>query len=264
MKVVIIGSGNVAGVMGLRSIGAGHRVVQVVGRREEAVAPLAREWNCAYTTRWDETDRGGDIYIVALSDRALADLGGLLSLPDRLVVHTAGAVSITVLAHVTPRCGVLYPLQSLRKEVRPIPEFPLLIDVLRPEDLPIVEGFARSLARQVERADDETRLKCHVAGVLVNNFTNYLYTLTEDFCRKEGLDFTILLPIIRETASRLERVHPRDVQTGPAVRGDPGTVEKHLEVLAKYDQLKELYGIFTQQIGEFYGIARNNRPTSRN
>jgi predicted short-subunit dehydrogenase-like oxidoreductase (DUF2520 family) len=255
MKVVIIGSGNVAAVMGASSVYAGHRVIQVIARREEAVAPLAREWNCGYATRWEDIDRGAELYIVALSDRALMELGQRLSLAGKLVVHTAGAVSVAVLADVSARCGVLYPLQSLRKEIRPIPEFPLLIDALRPDDLPLIDGFARSLARQVERADDETRLKCHVAAVLVNNFTNYLYTLAEDFCHKEGIDFTLLLPIIRETAARLEKFNPRDVQTGPAVRGDRGTIERHLEVLAKYDNIKELYRMFTDQIGEFYGTA---------
>jgi predicted short-subunit dehydrogenase-like oxidoreductase (DUF2520 family) len=257
MKIVIIGSGNVAVVMGIKALAAGHSIVQVVGRRAEAVAPLGGEWNCGYTTRWEEIDRQAELYIVALSDRALPGLGRLLSLPDRLVVHTAGAVPVAVLADVSARCGVLYPLQSLRGDVRPIPEFPLLIDALRQEDLPPIEGFARSLARQVERADDATRLKCHVAGILVNNFTNYLYTLAEEFCRKEGIDFAILLPIIMETASRLRYNSPRDVQTGPAVRGDQGTVERHLGVLADYDHIRELYRMFTDQIGEFYGTAQN-------
>ena len=257
MKVVIIGSGNVAEAIGVRSMDAGHRVVQVIGRREEAVARLAQEWNCGYATHWEDIDRGAELYIVALSDRALIELGRQLSLPGKLVVHTAGAMSVAVLTDVSARCGVLYPLQSLRAGIRPIPEFPLLIDALRPDDLPLIEGFARSLAHQVERADDETRLKCHVAAILVNNFTNYLYTLAEDFCRAEGIDFTLLLPLIRETTARLERFSPRDVQTGPAVRGDSGTVERHLEVLAKYSNIRELYRMFTDQIGEFYGTDRN-------
>ncbi|WP_431216630.1 NAD(P)-binding domain-containing protein [Puia sp. P3] len=135
MKVVIIGSGNVATVMGGRATGAGHRIVQVVARREEAAARLAAEWNCAYTTQWGKTDAEADIYIVSVSDRALEGLE--LRLPGRLVVHTAGAVAGSVLRSVTERWGVLYPLQSLRSEIRPYPEFPLLITAGRGRTFPL-------------------------------------------------------------------------------------------------------------------------------
>ncbi|HLZ90051.1 MAG TPA: NAD(P)-binding domain-containing protein, partial [Puia sp.] len=150
MKTVIIGSGNVATVLGGRIAAAGHTILQVVARREAAALSLATEWECGYTTRWEETDPGADIYIVALSDRVIPELGRVLSLPGRLVVHTAGAVPRSVLQEISERTGVLYPLQSLRKEIRPFPEFPLLIDAGRPDDLAVIDAFARTLARQVE------------------------------------------------------------------------------------------------------------------
>jgi predicted short-subunit dehydrogenase-like oxidoreductase (DUF2520 family) len=261
MKVVIIGSGNVATVMGSRIVAAGHELLQAVARREDAAALLAKEWGCGYTTRWEEIDQGADIYILSLSDRGLRGLDTVLSLPGRLVVHTAGAVPGSVLRGVSNHCGVLYPLQSLRKEIRPFPEFPLLIDADHAEDLAVIEGFARTIARQVERADDATRLKLHVAAILANNFTNYLYTLASDFCRQEQIDFQLLLPLIRETAERLERYPPREVQTGPAIRGDRETVERHLEVLANYGRIRELYKLLTISIEDYYGGAEN--PGSR-
>ncbi|MBS1606714.1 MAG: DUF2520 domain-containing protein [Bacteroidetes bacterium] len=252
MKVVIIGSGNVATVMGSRIAGAGHRILQVVARREEPAARLAAEWNCAYTTQWANVDMSADIYIVSVSDRGLEDLGSLLNLPGRLVVHTAGAVPGGVLSSVTGRWGVLYPLQSLRSGIRPFPDFPLLIAAGRPEDLAIIRDFAITLSAQVREADDPTRLKLHAAAASVNNFTNWLYTQAELFCSQEKLDFSLLYPLIRETSQRLQRYSPRDVQTGPAVRGDQGTIRRHLEVLNNYKDLRELYQLFSSQIERFY------------
>ena len=263
MTVVIIGSGNVATVMGNRIATAGHRIVQVAARREEAAAQLAGEWGCGYTTRWEDITREAEIYIVSLSDRAMPGLGRMLSLPGRLVVHTAGAVAGAALLEVSDRCGVLYPLQSLRKEVRPYPEFPLLIDANREEDLPVIEAFARTIAGTVQRADDSARLKLHVAAVFANNFTNYLYTLSADFCRREEIDFALLLPIIRETAERIARYPPRDVQTGPAVRGDHATMERHLEILDKYNNMSELYRLFSAQIEVYYETPEGSGPKDR-
>ncbi|WP_188927906.1 Rossmann-like and DUF2520 domain-containing protein [Puia dinghuensis] len=257
MTVVIIGSGNVATVMGNRIVAAGHTILQVAARREEAAARLAGEWGCGYTTRLSAIAAGADIYIVALSDQATLELEQVLSLPDRLVVHTAGAVPRAALLAVSERSGVLYPLQSLRKEIRPFPEFPLLIDANREADLPVIEAFARTISRQVQRADDGMRLKLHVAAVFANNFTNYLYTLAADFCRQEQIDFALLLPIIRETAERIGHYPPREVQTGPAVRGDHATMERHLQLLNNYNNMSELYRLFSARIEEYYkGVVR--------
>ncbi len=153
----------------------------------------------------------------------------------------------------TGQCpNVLYPLQSLRKEIRPFPEFPLLIDACQPGDLPLVAGFARTIARQVQHGDDATRLKLHVAAIFANNFTNFLYTLAAGFCRQEGIDFQLLLPLIRETAQRVERYDPREVQTGPAIRGDRQSMERHLEILGNYRNMSDLYRQFSDQIREYY------------
>jgi predicted short-subunit dehydrogenase-like oxidoreductase (DUF2520 family) len=257
MKVVIIGSGNVATVLGDTIAAAGHAMLQVVARKEEAAARLGRQWGCDFATEWANIDPDAELYIVSLSDAAITEFGERVRLPGRFVVHTAGALSGKVLRAVSARCGVLYPLQSLRREIHPAPEFPLLIDAEDPADIPVIDAFARSLSRQVQRADDELRLRLHVAAVVINNFSNYLYTLTSDFCRQEGVDFGLLLPLIRETAGRLEAHSPRDVQTGPAVRGDEGTISSHLELLSKYHNLSELYRLFSIQIEAYYGVGKN-------
>jgi predicted short-subunit dehydrogenase-like oxidoreductase (DUF2520 family) len=257
MKVVIIGSGNVATVMGSRIVAAGHTILEVVARREEPAARLAAVLGCGYTTQWGEVSREADIYIISISDKALPGLGDVLQLPGRLVVHTAGAMAGDVLLNVSANSGVLYPLQSLRSGIRPFPEFPLLIAANRPEDLPVIEAFARTIATQVQQTDDETRLKLHVAAILVNNFPNYLYTQASVFCAAEKLDFSLLLPLIGETGSRIASYPPQDVQTGPAVRGDEQTIRHHLEILGNYKDLSELYRLFTIQIEQFYRIKEN-------
>jgi predicted short-subunit dehydrogenase-like oxidoreductase (DUF2520 family) len=248
MQIVIIGSGNVATVLGGKLRGAGHEIVQVFSRQPGHARRLAGELGCAHVSRWEAIDRQAELYLVALSDDALGTLD--LSLPDRLVLHTSGAVPKEALLRVSAHSGVLYPLQSLRKELGPYDEIPLFIDANLPADLERIAGIARSISGQVRAADNDTRLKLHLAAVLVNNFTNHLYVLAEEYCRKEGADFTTLLPLIRETAGRLSRISPRDAQTGPAVRGDGATIRRHLELIGNYKDIKEVYTLLTRQIQE--------------
>src|SRR5690242_21497823 len=50
----------------------------------------------------------------------------------------------------------------------------------------------------VVEAGDEQRMKLHLAAVIVNNFVNHLYAMAEMYCKKEGLDFYLLLPLRSE------------------------------------------------------------------
>ena len=250
MEIVIIGSGNVATVLGGKLREAGHRILQVYSRKPDHARALAEELQCGYTSRWEELHKDADLYLAALSDDALRGLGGEISLPGRLVVHTGGSVPKEALLEVSANSGVLYPLQSLRKELRPYAEIPLLVDANLAADEQRILDVARSISPQVGVADNDTRLKLHVAAVLVNNFTNHLYVLAEEYCRQEGADFRMLLPLIRETAGRLSRISPADAQTGPAIRGDDATIERHLQLISNYKEIKEVYDLMTRQIRE--------------
>jgi len=84
--------------------------------------------------------------------------------------------------------------------------------------------------------------------VLVNNFTNHLYALAENYCSANGLDFRYLLPLIKETAVRVARFSPRLVQTGPAARNDADTIRRHMELLGDDESLKEVYMLLTKSI----------------
>jgi predicted short-subunit dehydrogenase-like oxidoreductase (DUF2520 family) len=251
-KIVLIGSGNTATVLGGIMAEAGHRILQVVSRQPEHAERLARSWQADYAGHWDEISQDGDLYLVALADDALVSLGTELSLPGKLVVHTAGAISKTVLLPVSARSGVLYPLQSLRKGIRPFPNIPFLIDSNDPEDLKAIADFAGTLSVRVEPANDDARLKFHLAAVLVNNFTNHLYALAGDFLLRQKLDFSLLLPLITETAERVSRFPPGELQTGPAKRGDAATLGKHLTLISNDKDIKDLYSLFTSQIRHLY------------
>jgi predicted short-subunit dehydrogenase-like oxidoreductase (DUF2520 family) len=248
MKVVIIGSGNVATVLGRRMLAAGHEISQVISRNEEHASLLADKLKCSYASALEQIQQDSDFYVIAVSDSSLPEIANTLFLDKKLVVHTAGSVPKDVLRNVSRNYGVLYPLQSLRKEIGSTAEIPLLIDANTEDDLALIYDFARTISDQVKMAGDEERSKLHVGAIIVNNFTNYLYVLTEGYCKREQINFQLLLPLIRETASRLSAFSPVEVQTGPAVRNDFQTIEKHIELLAGYPDLQNIYRLITASI----------------
>jgi predicted short-subunit dehydrogenase-like oxidoreductase (DUF2520 family) len=248
MDIVIIGTGNTASVLGKKLLSGGHRIIQVFGRDSMKASDLAYELGTESTNYWNVISRDADIYIIAVSDIAVEQVFKELNLPGKTIVHTAAAVSKDVLKGAGPHYGVFYPLQSLKKGLGYLPDIPIIIDASDQQTMEELDFLAHSISDKVIEANDEQRLKLHLAAVLCNNFVNHLYALTENFCRKEGLDFHALLPLIRETAARLNESPPSQTQTGPAIRNDTATMDKHLALLNNYPELKKIYSLLSESI----------------
>ena len=249
MTLVIIGAGNVATVLGRLFIKNGHSVLQVVSRSSNTAQELATELACDFTDNSASVNMMADIYLVAIADKELVGLGGQLQLGNKLVVHTAGSVSKDVLKNISNNYGVIYPLQSLRKHHFNLQQdIPLLIDANTDFSREILLKLAKTISNNTRLAGDEMRMKLHVAAVFVSNFTNHLYELAALYCDKEGADFKLLLPLIGETAIRLQHYKPYEMRTGPAARKDMDTISAHLKLLDTYPELTDIYLKMTSSI----------------
>ena len=252
MDIVILGSGNVAAVLGRKFKAAGHNILQIVSRNASVASKLAYEWDTESTNYSSIINRNADVYIIAVSDDAIDDVVADLQLPRKVVSHTAASVSKDVLKNVSDHYGVFYPLQSLNKNNVDLPEAPIFFDGSDEMTRKKLETLAKSISPQhVTRANDDTRSKLHVAAVFVNNFTNHLYALAENYCKKEGIDFKELLPLIEQTTSRIKDISPSISQTGPAARHDEETIQKHLGILNSHPELKKVYEFLTSSIKDF-------------
>jgi predicted short-subunit dehydrogenase-like oxidoreductase (DUF2520 family) len=255
MDIVIIGTGNTATILGRKLRAAGHRIVQVYGRNTAAASALAYELGTESVSYLSIVSRTADLYLVAVSDMSIAELRSELQLPEGTVVHTAASVPLDVLKGTAAHYGVFYPLQSLKKSSTALPDIPVIIDAGDPETLKQLEALGHTISDQVVAAGDKERLLLHLAAVFCNNFVNHIYTLMEDWCRREGLDFTLLRPLIQETAERVQRSSPRESQTGPALRRDEATLQRHRDLLANEPRLLALYDLMTASIQDEFSAG---------
>jgi predicted short-subunit dehydrogenase-like oxidoreductase (DUF2520 family) len=219
----------------------GFTISHIAGRDKSKAAIIATEIGASCSTLHQIPSISYDLAILALSDDFLLREVHSLPISDIPVVHTAGSVPMNILKSLSKNYGVLYPLQSLRKEMTHIPPVPFLIDANDEKLYDTLHGLAHKISPQVMRADDETRRKLHLAAVWVSNFTNHLYALAQDYCQSAKIPFDFLNPLIQETATRIEMHNPVNVQTGPASRGDVQTMERHLEMLKDFADMKALY-----------------------
>lgn len=249
MNILIIGNGNVATVLArLIYQFPEHKIIGIAARNISSARILASEVNTDFFQLNNDPLPKADFTILTTSDSSLPNFEPLIFDSTNLLVHTAGAVSKDVLKKYTSKYGVLYPLQSLRKELEYNPRIPFLVDSNSVENTALLRKFCTSIASSSEAADDEKRLAMHTAAVVVSNFTNHLYALAKTFCENRGLNFDMLQPLIMETAARLTYASPSSLQTGPAIRQDLATIKNHLAVLDDHPRLKEIYALLTESI----------------
>jgi predicted short-subunit dehydrogenase-like oxidoreductase (DUF2520 family) len=253
MQVTIIGSGNVATVMGRLLLDKGHTIDQLFSRNPVHTMQLARQLNTKAITDLATLDTGSDLYIIAITDDAIAEIAAQLSLKNKLVVHTAGSVSKEILKNTSTDYGVLWPMKMIRKSMTTLESVTIVVDGSSEPVTRQLEQLATEFSPTVTRADDATRRKMHMLAAITSNFTNHLYHLAADYCAAENIDLSFFYSLIEETAQRIQTQHPKELQAGPAFRGDRQTLEKHVQLLEKYPQIQRVYRAMTDSIGESFG-----------
>jgi predicted short-subunit dehydrogenase-like oxidoreductase (DUF2520 family) len=117
------------------------------------------------------------VYLLAVSDHAIASLAHEIPGSGKLVVHTSGATGMQVLPK-HHRFGVLYPLQTFTKgKALDYSIIPFCLEAEKKEDYILLEQLARTVSNTIFPIDEQQRLALHLAAVFVCNFTNHLYQL---------------------------------------------------------------------------------------
>ena len=203
MKVVIVGSGNVATHLSLALASLeGIEICQVYSPTEAHAEILAERLNCDFVTDPTQIRKDADVYLFALKDQALETVIRAVPANNGLWLHTSGSMPMQVFAGYTERYGVLYPLQTFSKSREiSFQGIPLFIECHREEDKNCLEDLARRLSGKVCELSSEKRRSLHLAAVFACNFTNHIYALAEEILAKEGLSRDYLFPLIDETAA---------------------------------------------------------------
>ncbi|RXJ50263.1 Rossmann-like and DUF2520 domain-containing protein [Gelidibacter gilvus] len=252
ISVVILGAGNVA--------------THLFNAFDNADTVTVNQWfnrNIdslqSYKNRVDITDdlaqlKEADLYIIAVSDDAVANLSTKLPFENRLVVHTSGTVNIHDLDKKNRR-GVFYPLQTFSKSAAlDFANVPICIETIDKSDLKILKTLSKAIGSKSHKVNTNQRKSLHLAAVFVNNFTNQLYRVAHEITEDQGVEFDILKPLIMETAKKVQELSPYNAQTGPAKRNDKKTIAKHLELL-KNEQHKAIYELLTASIQKTHGVS---------
>ena len=226
ISILIIGDGNVASHLYKTFSKVDAVLVTRIKSRNLTVIPNA------------------DVTIIAVSDDAIAEVSSKIL--NSLVVHTSGSVAMTSLNNKGKK-GVFYMLQTFSKNKSvDFSKVPFCLEAENEKDYILLELLANLIGKKIYAINSEQRKALHIAAVFVNNFTNHMYKTGSDICAENNVPFAILEPLIKETAAKIKTLSPAAAQTGPAIRNDQKTINKHLALLN--EQQQEIYTTITKSI----------------
>ncbi len=242
--VSFIGSGNVAThlAMALQQV---CDIQQIWSRSLDHAKQLAIQVNAqAIDTSTSIIDV--DLLLICVPDDAIQSIIDQLTGFKGIIAHTSGASGLDFLPE---RMACFYPLQSFRKyQDLDLATCPFFIMAKQNQDEERLVKLASKISKRVRIIAPEQKLKLHLAAVFINNYVNHLFGLTEEFLSSNELDLSYLDPIIKTTIERAKREHPFEIQTGPAIRNDQSTLQKHMEQLENYIEMKEVYEFLAKSI----------------
>ncbi|MEI7828156.1 MAG: DUF2520 domain-containing protein [Prolixibacteraceae bacterium] len=249
MRIVLLGTGNLATRLGLAFHAKEVEIIQVFGRNESIGVHLSKQLGCSFTSLKQEIKTDADFYFLAVTEEAIPEILINSPISNQLIIHTSGSVSMEMLAAFSINYGVFYPLQTLSKQKEvDFSTIPICIEANSTDNLKKLNELAYLISGQVFHIDSAKRRQLHLAAVFVCNFVNHLYSIGAHLLQDQNLDFDILKPLILETAQKVMTFPPEEVQTGPAVRGNEAIMEIHLKMLEQYPEWQNIYSLISQDI----------------
>ncbi|TCD08524.1 DUF2520 domain-containing protein [Pedobacter frigidisoli] len=249
MDIVLLGSGNVATHLAKALKAKSENVMQVYSRNLINANLLADAIEAQAIDDVSKVDQNADLYIIAVKDDAIESLASALKNVKGLVVHTSGTTDIKVISAHVKNAGVFYPLQTFSKaKAVSFDHLPICIEAEDEKQLEVLRNLATKLSNQVYELGGDKRKVLHLAAVFACNFPNHLYALANQILVENDLDFNIIRPLIAETADKVMSNLPENVQTGPAIRNDETTLNKHLGLLNNMPELQNIYQTLSDSI----------------
>lgn len=244
VSLAIIGAGKVGTAIAVLLRRAGHRIVAVSGR--EATKERADRYLPGVPLlQADEAATAADIVIIGVPDDAVSSLASSLSgsLEGRWVAHLSGSLGLGALEEperTGARPFLIHPLQTcpdVERAVQRIPGSAIAVTSRDEEGFRLGERLATAMEGHPFRLNDEMRALYHAAAVFASNYLVANEAIAERLLALAGVPDAraAMMPLVRATVENVDDLGPATALTGPAVRGDAGTIRRNLEALGSQD-----------------------------
>ena len=251
-NIAFIGSGNLAWHLAPELENYGHKVSLVYSKsKKNAIALIDRLYRASYKKNLDFSRSDIDIIIIAVNDNYIEEIASEIILPEHCcIIHTSGTQSIEILKRsAAQHYGVLYPLQTFTKGVRAsFKDTPIFVEGNGDYAYKVLQELTRKLSKQVYKLESEQRSILHLSAVIGSNFSNHMLTMAKSLMDKYDMSFDLLQNVVYSMVQKAFEIGPENGQTGPAIRQDLTTMQKHQKMLKSDRDLNKIYTLISNHI----------------
>ena len=241
-QIGFIGAGSVGGSLAISLSNNNYSIVATSSRTFNSAQELAhRIIGCVSYEKHEEVARVSDVVFITTPDDAIESVVSKMTWrPNQGVVHCSGVASLDVLKHADNQgalTGSFHPLQafsSIDSGVKSIPGITFGI-----EGTPKIKTFLKNMAVNIRGnpifLTSQNKPLYHLSAVMMGNLLTVLGAVSGQLWENIGLTrsegIKALIPIMKQVSINLESLVIPEAFAGPYVRGDIGTIQKHLETL---------------------------------
>jgi predicted short-subunit dehydrogenase-like oxidoreductase (DUF2520 family) len=254
-SITIVGVGNLANGLAMALCGAGYGIVQVIARRQEGSLRRARrlaEKVGAVAVSVTRAQILGEVVWFCVPDGAIAgaaeSLKNAADWKGRTALHSSGALSSDELVELRRRGAAVasaHPLMTFVRGSRPaLAGVPFTIEGGQ-KAVRAARAIVTDLGGQPFSIQKRHKAAYHAWGMFASPLLIALLAISERVAATAGVGRKAarerMLPILRQTLANYAALGAPGAVSGPIVRGDIDTVEKHLKILRAIPEAREVY-----------------------
>jgi predicted short-subunit dehydrogenase-like oxidoreductase (DUF2520 family) len=254
----IIGAGRMGGALALSLADKGYRIEALVARRETHARRSSRLLEprpIALAASQLAALPASDIFLISTPDDVIAPVAQQLAnlhmehRNDRVVLHTSGALSSTILAPLAKvgfKTGSLHPLVSISDSKVNGDTFCDVFFCVEGDRRAVQAGheIVRALGGRAFSIEPESKALYHAAAVMASGNLTALFDIAIEMLKECGLSGRnarqVLLPLVQSAVTNLASMEPAQALTGTFARGDVTTVRRHLSTLQEHSLAEAL------------------------
>ncbi|TVQ68933.1 MAG: DUF2520 domain-containing protein [Balneolaceae bacterium] len=259
----IIGTGRLGSSLALRLHSKGYQIRSLYNRSLESCERIASltETEIFGTFPARPADLGDVVFLCLPDDQIAAFAKKMGVVKDGPAwVHTSGATPADVLLPLAPDgSGIasMHPVQTFTSRNRDSAFNQCFVTLQGDPELCVpLKKVVQAIGGRPLMVDSRQKTAIHLAAVYVCNYMAPLFAASQDLLDDHGLEVRardLFGPMVRQALDGLLNHPPAEVLTGPVLRGDTGTVDRHLQVLAgspKWDHLYRALGKATLELAQ--------------
>jgi len=279
IKIGFIGPGKVGVSLGRYFTHKGIKLSGFYGTNLKSTIDAANITKSKFYDNIQDIVKESDILFITTPDDMISIIDRefkKFDLNNKSICHTSGSLKSNVLSNAKHSGALIYSIHPIfafsnkntnLKELENIffsiegetIENSSLNDYINDGKFPII-NLIKTLGNEYFIRSTETSSIYHLANVFVSNLTLSLLEIGTSYLKKLGLSeedaLNAIKPLVQGNIDSIVKKGFVNSLTGPILRGDISTIEKHISVLEKED--KELYKILSLNLLKLVALRENN------